>query len=153
VDFYKRFFHTPDKDDRHYLKAARWGTLVWGGVATFTGLFVGQLGTIVEIMGRIYGFLTGPLVAIFLLGILSKRTNSAGVFIGALIGLGCVTWVAKFTDIHWLWHAPIGLVCSALPGYLLSLLGSPPSQEQLNVQPDPAATLPESGTTAQGNFS
>ena len=121
VDFYKRFFHRPWKDERHYLVAARVGTAVIGVGATGAAFFVGQLGTILEITGKISGFLVGPIVGMFLLGVLTKRANTPGVFLGTLAGLGLVAWVATRTDVFWLWYSGIGLASSATSGLCLSL--------------------------------
>ncbi len=125
VDFYKRFFHRPWKDERHYLIAARVGTVLIGVSATVAALFVGQLGRILEITGKISGLLVGPIVAMFFLGVLTKRANTPGVFLGTLAGLGTVACVASSTTVFWLWYSAIGLVASTLAGLLISLCLQP----------------------------
>ena len=63
----------------------------------------------------------GPIVGMFLLGVLTKRANTPGVFLGTLAGLGLVAWVATQTDVFWLWYSGIGLASSAISGLCLSL--------------------------------
>lgn len=130
MDFYRRFFHRAWKDERHYLNAGRVGTVLFGVTATITARFVGHLGTILEITGKISGFLVGPIVAMFLLGALSKRANTLGVFLGTFVGLGAVLYTAQATSIFWLWWSPIGLAASLVSGYALSFLTPAPSLEK-----------------------
>lgn len=120
MDFYKRFFHRPWKTERHYLRAGRVGTICFGVLATLAAYHVGRLGSILEIMGKINGFLVGPIVGMFFLGVLSKRANTLGVFLGTLIGLGAVLAAALSGTVFWLWYGPVGLVVSGSTGYAIS---------------------------------
>lgn len=122
MDFYKRFFHREDKEDGHYLRAGRICTILLGLAATGGAFYVGRLGTILEITGKISSFLVGPVVAMFLLGILTKRANTPGVFVGALCGLGVVAYLSS--TVFWLWWGLFGLTVSALLGYVLSVAWS-----------------------------
>jgi len=132
MDFYKRFFHHENKEDVHYLRAGRISTVFLGIAATGAAFYVGRLGTILEITGKISSFLVGPVVAMFLLGILTKRANTPGVFAGALCGLGVVAYVSS--SVFWLWWGLFGLTVSTLLGYLLSLAWSLVSVSDKEVQ-------------------
>lgn len=133
MDIYQRFWHRPEKDDAHYLKAARVGTVFWGIIATLVAILViPRLGMIIEIMGKIYGYFTGPLVGMFMLGVLTKRANSNGTIVGTILGLIATAVVAKTTDVFWLWYGTTGFVTTFVTGYALSLLWPPPSEEQLS---------------------
>lgn len=120
MDFYKRFLHKPWKTDEHYLRAGRVGTLILGFGATGAAFYVGSLGTILEMTGKITSFLVGPVVAMFLLGVLSKRANSVGVLAGTAAGLAVVVWVGA--RVSWLWWGIVGLVVSMVMGYVLSVV-------------------------------
>ena len=115
------------------MKLARWGTIFWGAAVTVIALAVGRIGTsIIDIMGTIYGYFTGPLVAVFLLGIYSKRANGRGALLGLLAGFVTVSCVAKFTDVFWLWYGFSGLVSTLLAVWCISLVtGEPPTAKQL----------------------
>ena len=134
VDIYRRLLHRDTKDEAHYLRMARMCTLFWGALATSAACYVDHLGTVVEIMGKLYGFVTGPLVGMFLLGILSKRANSAGVFMGTILGVVTTFWLSLYSaDVHWLWRSPAGLLMTVGAGSLFSLLWESPSEEKLLV--------------------
>jgi len=119
MDFYKRFFHRAEKGEAHYLRAGRAATLGLGFAATGAAFLVGNLGTIIEMNGKIASFLVGPIVAMFMLGALSKRANAPGVFLGTLCGLGAVAWLSP--SIFWLWWGIVGLGVSSVLGYLFSM--------------------------------
>jgi solute:Na+ symporter, SSS family len=119
MDFYKRFFHREDKTEVHYLRAGRVGTICLGFMATGAAFFVGHLGTILEMTGKISSFLVGPIVAMFMLGVLTRRANTPGVFIGTLAGLFAVAWLSS--SIFWLWWGLLGLLVSGILGYIFSM--------------------------------
>ena len=132
VDIYQRLLHHEDKDNAHYLRMARICTVFLGVLATSAACLVDHLGTVVEIMGQLYGFVTGPLVGMFLLGILSKRANSPGAFMGTVLGAVTTFSLSFYSEsIHWLWRSPAGLMVTIGTGYLLSLLWESPSEEKL----------------------
>jgi SSS family transporter len=120
VDFYERFRHRAGEKQETHLWAARIATLVWAVGTTIAALFVSRLGTIVQIFMKINGWLTGPILGMFLLGTLARRPNSFGTLVGALLGTAAAGW-ASATNIHWLWYAPIGCLATMVSGYVLSL--------------------------------
>jgi SSS family solute:Na+ symporter len=134
VDFQKRLLGRKHSEAGDVKDVRAW-TVVWGLLATTGALFVGRLGTIFEALYTIYGFFTGPLVGVFLLGILARRASSRGALLGVLIGLATTALVAHFPTInqwwggqansplptvHYLWYGVIGCGATLLFGYLLS---------------------------------
>ncbi len=131
IDFYKRINPGVSDTDAHSVKAARWCTLFWAIFGTIAALNVEHLGKITEIMGKINGFIAGPLIAIFLLGVLTKRTNTVGVLSGAIIGTIITAVTAKY-HMSWIWYAPVGCGATMLLGYLISFLGKAPAADDIN---------------------
>jgi SSS family transporter len=130
---------------RRELAVARWTTLGWALVATIGAMFVDQLGPIVKAMGIINGFFVGPLLSVFLLGLLTTRANTFGAFGGALAGTALTAVVARMPvawlpsvlqpasvfPISWLWYGPAGCVFTLLVGYALSLARPAPRLETI----------------------
>lgn len=121
MDFYLRFRHQKEAPDTNNLKVGRWATLLWGVGCTLAALMVGRLGGVVEIMGKINSFFSGPLIGMFLLGLLTRRANSFGVLAGAVIGT-LVAWIISTTSVSWLWYGPVGCIITLVAGYLLSFM-------------------------------
>jgi SSS family transporter len=120
VDFYLRYFRR-EAPAEHFLKASRWLSLFWGIAATLMGLFVGRLGTVLEISAKTNSFFTGILLGIFLLGILTLRANWQGTGLGALVSLIVVVCVGTMTGTSFFWYGPLGLALTMGLGYLFSL--------------------------------
>ncbi len=119
MDFYYRLSPRRAGSGRQALGSARLCTLAWGVAGVGTALFVSKLGGIVEIMFKINGFFSGPLVGIFLLGVITKRANSFGVLVGAVLGTA-TTWLTSYAHVSWLWYGPVGCLTTMATGYLLS---------------------------------
>ena len=121
VDFYERFRQRGGEVKPTALWAAKSATFIWAAGTTFAALFVSRLGTIVQIFMKINGWLTGPILGMFLLGTLTRRANSFGTLVGAVAGTIAAGW-ASATDVNWLWYAPIGCAATMIAGYLASVV-------------------------------
>jgi len=118
TDWYRRLF-VRDREEKHYLRVARAATLVLGFVATCAALFLGRIGELWQIAVALMGFWTGPLLGIFLLGYFTRRANTLGVLIGALVGLICTCWFQQAGGNEFL-YALVGLVPTLIVGILVS---------------------------------
>jgi len=130
VDFYQRWFH-PKMSEAHYVLVGRWGTVGWGMATTAAALFASRLGPLVNAFNRIISLFGGPVLGIFLLGMLTRRAKATASVIGGAAGLASVAWLAWTSDISFFYHALIGGVTTVVVGYLLSLWGAIPDASQL----------------------
>lgn len=119
-DWLARFVPGPGA---HGLRAARLITAGWGTLATGGALLMIEARlTILERFNAIYTFFAGPLVGMFLLGLLTTRAAAWPVVGAALLGFAAAATVATQTPVHWLWYAPVGCVVTLVVGYGGSLL-------------------------------
>lgn len=130
VDFYQRLCH-PNETDINKVLVGRIGTLAWGAAATVAALFAGRLGPLVNAFNIINSFLGGPILGIFLLGMLTKRAKSNATVAGGTAGLICVALLAFKTNVSFFYFAVIGLIVTMVVGYLLSLVGERPDPATL----------------------
>jgi sodium-coupled monocarboxylate transporter 8/12 len=128
VDFYQRCRRRPLSAEGD-VRLAKVITVAWGLLVTLGGtvpvLWKGRLESVVEAALTVIGFFSGPLLAMFLLGVLTRRTNSFGVIVGAGVGTG-ITCYAATTDVSYLLYGPIGCAACMATGYLASFLAPPP---------------------------
>jgi SSS family transporter len=122
IDFYRRFRRNVVLSEKTEMRAAHICTVFWAFGSTIAAMFVGQMGSIVQIMGKINGFFSGPLLGMFLLGMLTRRANSVGVLGGAVVGTATTAWVSYNTKVSWIWYSAIGCLATMLAGYALSYL-------------------------------
>lgn len=103
--------------DQALLKSARNVTILAGLVGISLGILFG-LGNIQSALDQFFailGLFGGPLGGVFLLGMCSRRANSAGALTGMCIGALATYWAQNYSDIHVYLHAFIGLsVCMGL---------------------------------------
>src|SRR5437016_2881571 len=127
IDFYKRYFRQ-EASDSHYLWTSRAATLFWGIVATTAACFAGKLGSLIEAVNRVGSYFYGPILGVFLLAFLVRRSNGAGAFWGLLAGEAAVFFVAYNTSISWLYYNVVGAAAVLLAGTLISFSASRPGQ-------------------------
>ena len=127
IDFYKRYFRQ-EASDSHYLWTSRAATLFWGIVATTAACFAGKLGSLIEAVNRVGSYFYGPILGVFLLAFLVRRSNGAGAFWGLLAGEAAVFFVAYNTSISWLYYNVVGAAAVLLAGTLISFSTSFPGQ-------------------------
>ncbi len=124
-DFVDKFARKPISQKQRVF-ISRIITAVWGILSV--GFAIGMynfpvLGVIGEATPKLAGLAGSALGGIFILGLFTKRTNSAGVFIGAVAGTALVAYLTFYSKIfHFLWFFPIGMFTTMLIGYFSSLL-------------------------------
>jgi len=129
VDFYQRL-HRGNSGASPVL-VGRLGTILWGALATGAALFANRLGPLINAFSIINAFLGGPILGIFLLGMLSRRAKGTAAFAGGIAGLIVVSIVAGCADISFFYYSLVGLVVTLLLGYCFSFIGSPLNEEKL----------------------
>lgn len=124
VDFLTRFWPKQRSEKRGVLYA-KLVTCALGVLVMAGAILTESHDTILAIGAKIVSPFAGPLLGLFLIGVMSKRANSFGVVLGAFIGLFVTIYVINCTSIHWLWYFVIGPVTTMVCGYALSWFGQP----------------------------
>ena len=117
IDLYKR--NTPGKDEKHYMHASKWFTLLWGiiaiGVASVANLFENLI-ELVNIIGSIF---YGNVLGIFLLAFFIKFVHSRATFIAALITQVIIIYFWWIDLMPYLWLNLVG--CALVMGIAVLL--------------------------------
>jgi solute:Na+ symporter, SSS family len=126
VDFYKRLWRQ-SADDAACLRVARFATLGWGAIATVAALFVSRLGQLAYAYDKVNSFVGGVMLGIFMLAMLTRRTDGLSALMGAATGLTAVVLVANLTSVSWIWYALIGCAITIGTGCVVARITNVPT--------------------------
>ena len=122
-------------------------TVAWGVLITGFAFVVGEISdTVIEGINKIGSAFYGPVLAAFLVGVLSRRIGARGILAGIVVGVAfnLVQWVA-FPEIYWMWWNAFGCGVAAGVAALVSRLGGRSAAPEATM--DPAQyTLQAAGT-------
>ena len=116
-DFYIRF-KREKPSERKVLRMSRRATVIIGLIATLaTVIAASQRGdtSVWDMFIRMMAIVFGSFPGVFVLGLLTKRGNSAGAICGLFVGMGAALVLPLFWDIHVLYHGIIGLLILYVP--------------------------------------
>jgi SSS family transporter len=120
IDLYKRNEKVP-KNDRHYVKASKWFTLLWGIIAITFACFANLFDNLIQLVNIIGSIFYGNILGIFLLAFFVKYVKSNAVFVAALITQIIVIVGYKFDWMPYLWLNLFG--CFLVMGIAILLQG------------------------------
>ena len=109
-------------------------TVFWGGVCLTFSFYVGNVSqTIIESVNKIGSLINGPLLAVFLMGMLTRRVNGQGALLGLIVGFSGNLWLWRYApNISWLWWNVIGFFVAYAAGYVMSLVFPAPAAARLS---------------------
>jgi SSS family transporter len=119
IDFYRRRLR-PTGTDAHYLAVSKLATGLWGLFASAVAVWAAELGSLIEVVNRFGSFFYGSILGVFILAIGFPRATGHGAFVGLIMGMASVAWVAAFTRIAFLWHNVVGAVGVVVVGVVVS---------------------------------
>ncbi|MDJ0809271.1 MAG: sodium/solute symporter [Desulfobacterales bacterium] len=129
----KDFIEPRVKDTRHLLRYSKLTTIAWGLVVTGFAFQVGDISdTVIESINKIGSAFAGPILATFVVGVLSRRVNAGDILAGLVVGVVLNLFLWQFCPfIHWMWWNAFGFATTAAVAGLASHFTAPP----------PAATI------------
>lgn len=110
-------------DDKRYLKRARISGVAWGLITLVLSLYAGNIApTVIEAINKIGSVFYGPVLAIFLVGIHSRRISPIAANCGLLLGvaINIYLWLSDST-LFWFWWNLIGFLVTVSTSALLSI--------------------------------
>ncbi len=110
------------RSEQQEVKLARRLTLLLGAFATVVAFYVSGVGQILKASSAFLGLFGGPILALFLLGMLTRRANFRGWLIGLMIAVPATLWVQQGTDVHFIYYFPFCFGLCAGIGYVAGRL-------------------------------
>ena len=121
-------------EERKDVKLARILTFGLGALAVTIACFVTQIGHILKAAGILTSLFSGPILSLFLLGILMKRATLRGWVVGTIINIPAILWFIYGLEVHFIYYFPFSFGISFVVGAIASLLmGGPQAPKELTL--------------------
>ncbi len=120
--------------ERRILLLSKLTTVLWGLTITGFAFLVGNISkTVLEGINKIGSAFYGPILASFLIGVLSKRANATGIFVGVITGVlfNLFLWL-YIKELFWMWWNVLGLLVSVVTTLTISWMTTFPKQKQID---------------------
>ncbi len=127
------FFRDRQRSSKQNLLLSKGLTVFWGAVCIFFSFFVGNISdSIIVSINQIGSLANGPILATYLLAVLTKRATDQGTVIGIVAGflVNLLLWIYA-PGVSWLWWNVIGCIVTFLVGYGASFAFAPATAEQI----------------------
>jgi len=115
-------------------------TAIWGVITLVMAFFVGNIAsTVLEAINQIGSMANGSILAVFALGLLTRRAHGGGAIAGLVLGISVNASLWVFAPlISWLWWNVIGFVVTFAVGFIMgSLAVKPGPRSEIGKQLDP----------------
>ena len=113
IDIYKRN-HKTKKSEKHYLKASKWFTVMWGLIAIIFASFGSLFENLIELVNLIGSIFYGTILGIFIVGFFFKQIKGNHVFYAACISQILIFIIYASYEIGYLWLNFIGAIITIL---------------------------------------
>jgi SSS family solute:Na+ symporter len=113
--------------EKKTMRMSRLLTVIWGLIATIFAIYLsGGMDTVIVLVNKIGSAFYGPVLAVFVLGIVTRRANQRGAITGLLggVAVNLILWQGYQDTISWLWWNPIGFGLAFILGYSTSTIAS-----------------------------
>jgi solute:Na+ symporter, SSS family len=107
-------------DDARLLALSRWLTAAWGIVLIAIAIMARGWGSVFTVGLTIASIVYGPMLGAFLLGVLTRSANQAGVMAGIGVSLAAMIAVRVFTPLAWTWYVLAGTAMCMMVGLTVS---------------------------------
>lgn len=124
-DIYQKFIKT-HASEKHYLHASKMITILWGIFCIGTAILLNESDqaarqTTIVLINAVGSMLYGPILAAFLLGMLTQTVQAKAIKRGIVAGIcgNIILWI--FTSVSWMWWNVNGFLVTVLVAWLVSL--------------------------------
>lgn len=109
------------RSDKHYFKVSHLLTLLWGVVQIAVALILRNKNrSALDLALSIASLINGPILGVFLVGVLLRRVSQAPALIGMVVSLATMLYIYFATRIAWTWYVLIGSGITLLIAWLAS---------------------------------
>jgi SSS family solute:Na+ symporter len=108
--------------DAQLLHLSKWCTAGWGILLILIAIVARGWGSVFTAGLTAASIVYGPMLGAFLLGVLTKRANTAGVIAGMTVAAGSMLTIWWTTKLAWTWYVLVGTAICFVIGYAVSMI-------------------------------
>ncbi|MGV6828527.1 MAG: sodium:solute symporter [Flavobacteriales bacterium] len=121
IDLYKR--NVSIKEEKHYVKASKWFTLMWGVLAILVASVAHLFDNLIQLVNIIGSIFYGNILGVFLLAFFVKYVKGNAIFIAAIVNQGLIILLFvldkyELINLPYLWLNFVG----CLSGIIIAIL-------------------------------
>jgi SSS family transporter len=122
IDLYKR--NVRIRDEKHYVKASKWFTLLWGIIAISIACVAHLFDNLIQLVNIIGSIFYGNVLGVFLLAFFIKYVKSNAVFWAAIITQAIIIYFWYIDLMPYLWLNLIGCLIVMSIAIILQFINS-----------------------------
>ena len=120
IDLYKRNVRV--RDEKHYVKASKWFTLLWGVIAISIACVAHLFDNLIQLVNIIGSIFYGNVLGVFLLAFFIKYVKSNAVFWAAIITQAIIIYLWYIDLMPYLWLNLVGCLIVIFIAIILQLI-------------------------------
>lgn len=132
VDLYRRSW-VKHQTDKHYLRASKLFTVLWGAIALGFAAVARQFENLIQAVNIIGSLFYGVILGIFFVAFFLKKIGGNAVFIAAIISEAIVIYIYFFQNVAFLWLNFIGCGLVMVLSLLLEIVIKTPKKKDYNI--------------------
>jgi SSS family transporter len=113
------------RDDKKDVRLARYLTLGLGGAATLVAVLLSKIPLgeqILKASSSFLGMFGAPILALFVLGMFTRRANFPGWLVSVLAAIPATICLQLYTEVHFIYYFPFSFVISFVVAYVSSVI-------------------------------
>jgi SSS family transporter len=120
---------------KNEVRLARILTVILGIAATALAFYVSTIGGIIKAFASFMSLFSAPVLALFLMGVLTRTGNFKGWLIGLAVSVPATWWLQKTIEAHWVYYFPFSFFVSFAVALLASrLFKSEPAPQESTIR-------------------
>jgi len=129
----------PSLTSKQLMKIGRWVTFGFMVLAALWAPQIENFGSLFKYLQKVLSYTVPPVVAMFLIGIFTRKANAKGAFATLIIGVFCgiiffiINEILNITDVHFLYIAPILFIVCVVVLIIVSFNSKPDSDKSIDM--------------------
>jgi len=118
-------FRSQVRSERHDVREAQLLTVALGVLSTILAFSISRMGNIIEAFSTYMGLFNAPVLALFVLGFVSRKARFSAWCIGVVPAIAATLYI-RHAGIHWVYYFPLSFTVCFTIAWLVSLFQKPP---------------------------